>query len=126
MAWLDRTLITGPFLALVTSEAEFYKALKAMKIPKADGPDWIKTPQADATTHWMTHESGELACIVALRLREGVNGVQVAAMFAHEAVHVFQRYCEHIGEEKPSAEFQAYSIQAITQNLMTAYSQKVK
>ena len=123
-SWLDRTLMVGPYLALVLSEAEFNSALKDVGIKKADGPDWIKTPQADATTHWMEHKDGSLACIIAIRKREGVTGIQIAAMLVHEAVHVFQRYCQHIGEDAPSSEFEAYSIQSIAQNLMVAYSKR--
>ena len=126
MSWLSRVLISGPYLALVLSEKEFDKALRDMGIKKGDGPDWIKTPQADATTHWMEHKDGNSACIVALRQKEGVSGIQIAAMLMHEAVHVFQRYCAHIGEHEPSAEFEAYSIQAIAQNLMYAYAERMK
>ena len=122
MTWLDRSLITGPYLALVTSEKAFKKALAHLGLKKSDGPNWIKTPQADATTHWMDHKDGSLACIVALRLKPSISGIQVASLLAHEAVHVFQKHCEHIGECRPSMEFEAYSIQAITQTLLCAYA----
>ena len=123
--WLDRALIVGPHLALVTSEKEFYKALKKCGMNKTDGPLWIKTPQADATVHWMEPDGMGLTCIVCVRIREGITGIQVAAMLAHEATHVFQRFCDYIGETAPSVEFEAYSIQSITQNLMYAYSQRI-
>lgn len=124
MTWLDRSLITGPYLSLVLSEKAFIETLRGLGIKKGEGPDWIKAPQADATTHWMDHPDGSLACIIALRQRDDMEGIQIAAMLAHEAVHVFQVYCKHIGERKPSPEFQAYSVQAITQNLMYAYAEQ--
>ncbi len=38
-------------------------------------------------------------------------------LLAHEATHVAQGYFRAIGEEEPSDEFQAYMIQAVTQEL---------
>jgi hypothetical protein len=43
-------------------------------------------------------------------------------MLVHEAVHVWQFHCENIGEREPSIEFEAYSIQAVSQFLMEAYA----
>ena len=126
MTWLDRSLVTGPRLALVLSDKEFRKALKQCGMAKVDGPAWIKSDHADATVHWMEPEGMGLVCIIALRAREGITGIQIASMLVHEAVHVFQRYCAYIGESDPSAEFEAYSIQNITQNLLVAYSKKTQ
>lgn len=42
-------------------------------------------------------------------------------MLAHEGVHVWQFMRSAIGEREPSIEFEAYSIQAITENLIKAY-----
>ena len=39
----------------------------------------------------------------------------------HEAVHIFQRWCDDRGEHTPSHEFQAYSIQWISQELMEEF-----
>jgi hypothetical protein len=52
---------------------------------------------------------------------EGITGLQVAALLVHEAVHVWQLFRESIGEHGPSKEFEAYSIQAISQRLMERY-----
>jgi hypothetical protein len=48
----------------------------------------------------------------------------VAGLLVHEAVHVFQRYCEHIGERRPGAEQEAYGIQAIAQELMQSFAEQ--
>ncbi len=45
----------------------------------------------------------------------------VAGLIVHEAMHVLQHMLEHIGEQKPSKEFEAYSIQTISQNIFKAY-----
>ncbi len=48
---------------------------------------------------------------------------RVVDTMAHEATHVFQEMKEHLGEDKPSAEFEAYSMGAITSELFLAYMQ---
>lgn len=42
-------------------------------------------------------------------------------MLTHEAVHIWQEIKLQLGEKEPSYEFEAYSIQNISQNLMEAY-----
>lgn len=64
-------------------------------------------------------------CIVTVRdgLELDHNALEVACLLTHEAVHVWQELTEKIGEEAPSAEFEAYSIQAISQELIHAFEQ---
>ena len=122
--WLPRDLIQGPYLALVLSERAFHRAMGHMKVPMDQRGSWVRAPQADATTHVMEHPECGLACVVALRTREGTTGIQIAALLVHEAVHIFQEWCQYYGEQRPSSEFEAYSIQAIAQRLMTSYAEQ--
>lgn len=118
--WLDRGLIIGPYLALATNEAEYSKALKHLKVKEET--EWITNSHSDATCHWVESPDSGLCCIVAVRPKEETTGIQIAAILVHEAVHVWQQFCINIGEKTPSAEFEAYSIQAIAQRLMEAYA----
>lgn len=52
---------------------------------------------------------------------KGKSLIEVTGVLAHEAVHVFQGVADAIGEREPSAEFEAYSIQAIYQDLVWAW-----
>jgi len=122
--WLDRKLIVGPYLTLVLSDAEFQKAMDDCGQPKNGRPAWISNDQSDATAHTLENATGEMCCIVALRLQPDVSGVQVAGLLVHEAVHAFQRFCCSIGETDPSSEFEAYSIQAISQALLQAFADR--
>lgn len=124
MKWLHRDLITGPCLALVLSEKDYHRAMADFKVPMGQRDPWIRTTHADATAHILEHPSQGIAVVVALRLREGIEGVQIAGLLVHEAVHVFQHFCERIGESRPSTEFEAYSIQAIAQRLMYSYAEQ--
>lgn len=45
------------------------------------------------------------------------DAVEDIGLLAHEATHVAQGYFRAIGEECPSDEFQAYTVQAVTQEL---------
>lgn len=45
----------------------------------------------------------------------------VLSLIVHEATHVKQFLCEHIGEHTPGAEFEAYTIQQISHNLFVEY-----
>jgi hypothetical protein len=45
----------------------------------------------------------------------------IVGLIVHEAMHVWREVRDSIGERHPSAEFEAYSLQAITQNLISAY-----
>lgn len=67
---------------------------------------------------------GEAVCIVCLSGTEGRSGVEIAGMLIHEAVHIWQQYCEDIGERHPGDEQEAYAIQAIAQELLAEYARR--
>ena len=46
---------------------------------------------------------------------------QTVELLAHEAMHVWRDIRKGIGERNPSSELEAYAIQNILSNLMTAY-----
>ncbi|MEI1687074.1 hypothetical protein V8P55_02170 [Acinetobacter baumannii] len=53
--------------------------------------------------------------------------IQVYGLLLHEAVHVWQIVKRRMGEREPSVEFEAYSIQAIAQDLFEMFeSSEVK
>lgn len=126
--WLDRAVMRLPLhYRLCVTEAEFHAEMKQLGIPPSQWPEWV-TPGSDATTHHIDHKDGRhvAACaIVCMRGAEDHTGVQVAAMLVHEAVHIWRRACEMWGEDSPSSEFEAYSIQTIAQELMQSYAARL-
>ena len=64
--------------------------------------------------------------IVSLQNISHVPFYAICGILAHEAYHVWCYYLERIGEEKPSEEFAAYGIQAITQFLVEDYMRQTK
>ena len=130
MKWLNRTLVSSPYCyGLCRSEKAFHRELKRMSVPRADWPAFIgngggSNSYYDATTHFFENKTSGLAAIVCIgNTRKGTTAV-VHALLAHEAVHIWQEIKKHLGETNPSHEFEAYAIQQITQNLITAYGEK--
>ena len=49
--------------------------------------------------------------------------VEIHGLLLHESVHVWQRIRQRMGEHNPSTEFEAYSIQAIAQDLFAMFEE---
>ncbi|NIE95171.1 hypothetical protein F3J02_01510 [Acinetobacter sp. Tr-809] len=52
--------------------------------------------------------------------------IQIHGLLLHEAVHIWQEITQLMGEESPSVEFEAYSIQAIAQDLFEMFEESEK
>ena len=121
MKWLNRRIACpGPYLALCTSEKQYIKALKHLKIKSNNL--WVDN-KANATTHVFDNNSGELCCVVCINV-EHHNKVEVYGLLVHEAVHVWQEYVQRIGEHTPGNEQMAYGIQNISQELINEFIHK--
>ena len=115
--WLGRSTVYAPHLTLCLTEKDYIKACKYLK---DDYPrPWV-SKDARATTHVYLKE-GRVTCIVTLDESKCEEQIDIICVLVHEAVHVWQELCESIGEDKPSAEFEAYSIQQISYRLINDY-----
>ena len=117
--WLDRGTVKAPYMTLCLTEADYMKAVKHCKLPTPDR--WMDMDKHQGVTHvWAT--KGKLICIVCLHPDAlKADPIEVAGVLVHEAVHVFQRLCDSIGEDEPSREFEAYSIGNIAERLMREF-----
>lgn len=120
--WLNRSLIVGPYLTLCTREEQFREILQHLGVKKH--VEYHGSDNAEGTAHYLTNEDGKLCCVVTFSGFEGRDGVEVAGLLIHEAVHIFERFCQDIGEVQPSSEFKAYSIQCIAQELMAEFARQ--
>lgn len=114
--WLDRSLIVGPYFTLCLSEDAFRAV--AAKLQWQDPGPWIKNPHSHATAHHAFNEDGEPCTVVCLRDGAGRDPISVAGLLIHEAVHIWQRWCDDKGEDNPGHETEAYAIQWLSQQLM--------
>jgi hypothetical protein len=121
--WLDRRIAApGPYLTLCLSEAEYEAAMRDLKCKHYGA--WISTPQAPATTHHLSNHDGNLCAVVCMNDYAGRNPVEVAGLLVHEAVHVWQEYCDWYGEKTPGREQEAYAVQTIAQELMAEFARR--
>ena len=121
MKWLDRDTVYAPYSILCLSEAAYAKVAKRCGVSHPD--PWLLPEQKACVHTW--ERSGKLMCVVCLHpdSREA-DPIEVACTLVHEAVHVFQRLCDSIGESQPSREFEAYSIERISERLMREFQRQ--
>ena len=120
--YCDRKLTISPYYyCLVLNEETYYQELAKLDIPPYMGGAWLNSG-ADATAHFFIHgATNRKVCIVSFDDKKKATPTQKCGLLAHEAVHIFQKICEEIGESSPSSEFEAYSIQTIFEELLYAY-----
>lgn len=120
--WLDRDTVRAPSLLLCLSEKEFMAAARHCGV--TDPGIWVGDGSMGCCHTW--ERDARLICIITLHPDAiGANPIEVAATLVHESVHVFQRLCDSIGEDKPSREFEAYSIERIAERLMREFKRRV-
>lgn len=122
MIWLSQTLITSPVkYALCLSESEFKSYLDEI-CPGRSSP-YLSTPYALATAQCFDNSTtGQRYVVVCLNPNLAERPLcEVIGLLVHEATHIWQEIRDHIGESKPSVEFEAYSMQQISQNLVEEY-----
>jgi hypothetical protein len=122
--WLDRGFVHGPYYTLCLNEKDFKAALKHLKC-EAKSP-FLKTEHANATTHFLLDPEGKQCAIVCMGTWSDQTGISIAGLLVHEATHIFQEWCEHRGEYNPGREFEAYSIQWLSQQLMWEFERQTK
>lgn len=123
MKWLDRRIAwPGPFLALALTEADFIKCVRHLSATSE-----ARFPTSGAKTEIFEKAGACPTCIVAMsEVAAARSPIEVAGLLVHEAVHVWQAYCEDLGEQKPGVEQEAYAIQAISQSLWAEYVRQRK
>jgi hypothetical protein len=120
MFYCDRSLVTSPYsYGLVLTEKDYLAEVKKLKIPQSDIGNWLGDG-AKATAH-IFNIGGKGVCIVALDDDKRIDATSKVCTLVHEAVHIWQYICKYIGEDNPSEEFEAYSIQEITHQLLLCY-----
>lgn len=104
------------------SEKAFQREMRRLRVPANAQPPFVMA-SANASTHFFEKSDGSVAAIVCMDTGTDAEPIQVACLLVHEAVHIWQEAMRLIGEDKPSAEFEAYTIQTISQELMYLYAE---
>lgn len=105
------------FIGFCPSEAAWKREAKRLK---------HNEPYPTTAGRCCVFEEGGKRCII-VTLADGIEDrlkhVEVIGLIVHEATHVLQFVLEKMDERNPSPEFEAYSMQAIVQNLYQAWSE---
>jgi hypothetical protein len=125
--WLNRSLIELQLhYCLVLSNEEYAAAVREVEGPGGFVGYWLKDEHAGATCNWAKGADGVQHAIVALRIAPDAQAHEIVAQLCHEALHIFQHHCRAMGEDTPSDEFAAWSVQAITQALLHDLAKRQK
>jgi len=123
--WLETAVVYGLKNTLCTSEKQFVRTAKKLTKGKAPQTEWVKPTGGGARVHFFDDKQGSTVCVVCVN-GKGRSVAEIAALLAHEAVHIKQETLLTMGEDKPSDEFEAYIVQNVTQNLMSEYARQKK
>lgn len=118
--WSDGEVTVLPHYRLFITEAALRKEQKRLGQDQ-ESDDWPAA--ACVLTYKGATNTTRPLCYVCLNRRRGVSLLQERAMLVHEAVHVWQRAVDWMAEREPSAEFEAYAIQRIAQDLMQQFDE---
>lgn len=118
--WMNRSLLQGPRVALVATDKQFLVAKLSAGVECTDP---LLTDTMSACVHSYNDANGDLVCIVGINLSacSQMDGIGIAALLAHEAVHIWQRVRERLGPGDLGCEMEAYAVQNIVSNLMHGY-----
>lgn len=113
MSKKQQTWFQTPFQHIVYTLCKTKKQIKKTCFEATDS-------NADANVTFYTR-GGECAAIVYIKKNDR-SVIENYGLLVHEAMHIWQEVKLLMGEEKPSSEFEAYSIQAIAQDLFQLWS----
>jgi hypothetical protein len=101
------------------SKAAWDRELKRLKTT-----EYKPYPTADGRCNIFKSPKGDLVILVTIgdHIDKTNDPNGIIGMLVHEGAHVWQNLRDLIGEDHPSAEFEAYTLQTIVQELITAYS----
>lgn len=120
--WLDRSLIFSPLCYTVcTTRKSLSIECKNLKIHDFG----YSIENKDATTNIFLGQKNQKIAIVCI-FNHDKEPEQINALLVHEAMHIWREIREDIGELHPSAEFEAYVIQRICQELFYEYNRQTK
>jgi hypothetical protein len=117
--WLERGLINGPYLTLCTSYEEYVAVSKSFR-DHSISPPFSKSGRCE---HF--YYDNKFVVIVTIQGMLGRTLAECIGLIVHESSHAADAFFESLGETYPSAEFKAYTIQALSQILIEEFISRV-
>ena len=124
--WIYKDLVSSPCcIGVCRSDVAFRRELKRLSVPPEQWPEkWLSADKDGCVWEFKKHDGTEHCIVVCIGSRRGVSLDSWVGIFVHEAVHVWQKVREFLGETNPSNEFEVYAIQNIAQRLLVAAGMK--
>jgi hypothetical protein len=104
------------YFGFCPSKRAWTREMKKMGCPQEPYP----TSDGRATTFTMRNKVSVIVSLDATVAKER-SPLEITGLLAHEATHIWQKVRETMEEQNPSIEFEAYSVQAIYQELFRAW-----
>lgn len=117
IVWCDRGWSTV-YYGFCPSQTAWDAEMNRLKVKGSPYP-----AKSDGRCTSFESREGKIILLVTIsdKIDKEDNFARVIGLLVHEAAHVWQAMCRDMGEEFPSPEFEAYSLQHISMNLIDAY-----
>ena len=117
VVWIDRGW-QPVAIGFCPSEKAWRRAMRLQNVTS----DWPDVPNSGGHTELLKNiETGVGLILVVISGASERDPLEVIMTIVHEAVHVWQFLCQHIGEHAPGIEMEAYAIEEISRGLVDAY-----
>lgn len=100
------------FIGFTDDPILFAREMRRINLDDEMPPFVLK--KGGATTHFMRGDDGMLRMVITIEGHRKQTKAVVAALIAHEAVHVWEHVCDEMGGPDPQGEHAAYGVQWIT------------
>ena len=125
--WCDSAIVISPFYyTICLSEKQFKQQMQIAGVPKTDYPESYQGSKTSNATCWTFTPSAKDKykefIIVTVDNWQDKTPEQVVALIVHEATHIKQKIVNRLGGIDVGAEFEAYTMQNIVQNLLYAFN----
>lgn len=112
-------IFKSPFCYLKYTLIRELKDCKHIGFSKKQAEELISMPSgANATANFICNDDGSDLIIVVYLPYSDIDVLFQQSLIVHEAVHIWQELKKRMNEKEPSSEFEAYSIQRISQDLL--------
>lgn len=120
----DAALPTKMHIGLCINEKQLRKEMKILKSERKIDTKIDFPAPGRADTWFFQNPAHKTVCLILFNSSADLL-IERHGLLLHEAVHVWQHILEEAGEDKPGNEIEAYAIQQIYINLVSAYHDMV-
>lgn len=118
--WLPRDMYPV-YIGFVPNAEAWRRLVKRLGLELEPGSEYPSS--SAATTRFHHKKSNGITLVVTLHEEmDSMSPAAICGALCHESVHVCQRIMQHIGEERPAMEQEAYLTEFVFKHMLEAYS----